>query len=179
MTRYIAFLRAINVGGHVVKMDDLRALFESMKFANVETYIASGNVIFQTDRKDCEALRGRIESSLRNSLGYEVTTFLRTAAEVVAIAGYQPFPQAAVASAAAYCVGFLAAPLGEEAARRALALKAEVDDFHLHGCELYWLTRLKQSESKFSNAVFEKATGTRITFRNRNTIQKLAAKYPV
>ena len=49
MTRYIAFLRAINVGGHVVKMDALRRLFESLGFSNVETFIASGNVLFETN----------------------------------------------------------------------------------------------------------------------------------
>jgi len=56
MTRYVAFLRAINVGGHNVKMDALRALFESMKLASVETFIASGNVIFETNRRDPAAL---------------------------------------------------------------------------------------------------------------------------
>lgn len=48
MTRYFAFLRAINVGGHVVKMDRLRQVFESLAFSNVETFIASGNVIFES-----------------------------------------------------------------------------------------------------------------------------------
>ena len=49
MSRYIAFLKAINVGGHNVKMDQLRKIFESMQFKNVETFIASGNVIFETE----------------------------------------------------------------------------------------------------------------------------------
>lgn len=48
MARYIAFLRSINVGGHVLKMDALRDLFTQLKFSNVETFIARGNVIFET-----------------------------------------------------------------------------------------------------------------------------------
>ena len=56
MPRYIAFLRAINVGGHTVKMDRLREIFESLGFANVETFIASGNVVFETTAGDTAAL---------------------------------------------------------------------------------------------------------------------------
>ena len=56
MPRYVAFLRAINVGGHVVKMERLRALFEDLGFAKVETLIASGNVIFETRAEDAGAL---------------------------------------------------------------------------------------------------------------------------
>ena len=53
MPRYIAFLRAINVGGHnTVKMDFLRQLFESLGFSNVETFIASGNIVFETTSKN-------------------------------------------------------------------------------------------------------------------------------
>jgi uncharacterized protein (DUF1697 family) len=178
MTRYIAFLRAINVGGHVVKMEALRALFESMHFASVETFIASGNVIFEAGGKDVSALRTTIEKSLSKALGYEVTTFLRTDSEVEAIARYQPFPAAATATAATFCVGFMSAPLDAEATRRALALKTAIDDFHVHGSEFYWLGGLKQSESKFTAAVLEKALIIRVTFRNMNTVQKLAAKFP-
>lgn len=178
MTRYVAFLRAINVGGHVVKMEALRALFESMRFAAVETFIASGNVIFETNRRDTAALTVAIEGSLQKALGYEVTTFLRTDAEVEAVARYQPFSAAATATAATFCVGFMSAPLDAEATRRALALKTPIDDFHVHGSEFYWLGGLKQSESKFSASVLEKALKIRVTFRNMNTVQKLAAKFP-
>ena len=74
MPKYFAFLRAINVGGHTVKMDYLRALFEALGFANVETFIASGNVIFETKSKDTNALQREIEKHLHQALGYEVAT---------------------------------------------------------------------------------------------------------
>ena len=61
MARYAAFLRAINVGGHVVKMEVLRAAFEDLGFAGVETFIASGNVIFETRAKDLVAVERKIE----------------------------------------------------------------------------------------------------------------------
>jgi len=177
MPRYVAFLRAINVGGHVVKMENLRALFESMKFKSVETFIASGNVIFESNLNVTE-IRPKIEGCLHKALGYEVSTFVRTDAEVGRIACHQAFSEAAISSAATFCVGFLGAPLSAEATRRAMAFKTSDDDFRVHGSEFYWLGRLKQSESIFSNSVFEKALGIRATFRGMNTIRKLAAKYP-
>ena len=78
MTKYIAFLRSINVGGHTVKMDHLSKLFKALGFSSVETFIASGNVIFETTAKGTTILEKKIKEHLKKSLGYEVDTFLRT-----------------------------------------------------------------------------------------------------
>ena len=72
MPRLIAFLRAINVGGHNVTMAELRGLFESLSLKEVETFIASGNVIFSSPSGDIRALQRKIEKQLLRSLGYEV-----------------------------------------------------------------------------------------------------------
>ncbi|HEX7516613.1 MAG TPA: DUF1697 domain-containing protein [Chthoniobacterales bacterium] len=176
--RLIAFLRAINVGGHNVTMAELRGIFESLALMEVETFIASGNVIFASRSRDITALQQRIESQLLRSLGYEVKAFLRTVAEVVAIARYKPFNESQLRSAAALNVAFLADPLGAEAEKSVRALTTEIDDFRVHGREVYWLCRTKQSDSKFSNARFEKMLNARATWRNVNTVVRLAAKYP-
>ena len=179
MPRFVAFLRAINVGGHTVKMEDLRALFEAMGFSKVETFIASGNVIFDSKARDMAALERRIEAHLQESLGYEVKTFVRSDAEIAAIARYQPFKEALMKSAMALNVAFLVEPLSAQAQQTLLSrFRTEIDDFHVHGREIYWLCRKKQSESEFSNAVLEKALKLRATFRGMNSIAKLAAKYP-
>lgn len=176
MPRLIAFLRAINVGGHTVTMEALRSHFSAMGFKAVETFIASGNVIFETASKDLGVLEKNIEKQLHQALGFEVKTFLRTPEEVAAIAKYQAFKKAAVDSAGAYCVGFLWAPLSQEQEKTLMKLKTEVDDFHVHGREIYWLCKVKQSDSKFSNARMEKKIKTAATFRGVNTISRLAAK---
>ena len=85
MPRYAAFLRAINVGGRVVKMEALRRFFESLDFANVETVIASGNVLFDASSKSEKALEKKIQDHLHTKLGYEVATFVRSPAEMDAI----------------------------------------------------------------------------------------------
>lgn len=177
MARYIAFLRALNVGGHTVRMEDLRAHFESLGMAKVETFIASGNVIFES-KASAKTLGAKIEKHLKMILGYEVATFLRTDSELHALAAHAPFPAPALASAGALNVAFLREPLTTREIEKLMALRNELDDFHIHGLEVYWLCKVKQSESTFSNAVMEKALKVQTTFRGIKTVQNLATKYP-
>jgi uncharacterized protein (DUF1697 family) len=175
--RSIALLRAINVGGHTVKMDQLRALFAALGYANVATYIASGNVIFETPPTSTQVLEEQIERHLRDALGYEVLTFIRTADQLAAIAGYAPFPPSDEAVHGLY-VSFLKAPLSQQAQQNLLALNSATDEFHAHGCEFYWLCRTRLSESPlFSGTLLNKMVGMPTTMRNVTTVRKLAAKY--
>ena len=128
MTKYIAFLRAINVGGHVVKMDALRGLFESLGCLNVETFIASGNVLFETGSKDSGILERKIESKLREALGHEVATFIRTDAEIKAIVGYKPFPQPQLDAATAFNVAFLKESLDDQLTKKVMTLQTDIDN---------------------------------------------------
>jgi len=174
--RLVAFLRAINVGGHTVAMEALRREFAALGLDDVETFIASGNVIFSATAGALPSLERKIEARLLASFGYDVKTFLRTADEVGAIARHRAFPEARLRDAGAFCVGFVAEPLRPAARRSLAALRSDVDDFHVHGREVYWLCKLRQSESKFSNVRLEKALGISSTFRGVPTIVKLAAK---
>lgn len=177
MPRLIAFLRAINVGGRNVTMNELRGVFEAMGLKKVETFIASGNVIFTSRSVDLAALHKKIENQLLRSLGYEVRAFLRTIPEVAAIAKYKPFNDSQLSSAAALNIAFLADPLSAQLEKSVMGLKTGIDDFHVRGREVYWLCKAKQSDSKFSNARFEKLLNARATWRNVNTVTRLAAKY--
>lgn len=175
--RYITFLRAINVGGHVVRMETLRTLFEGLGFLNVETFISSGNVIFEASSKNRKAMEGKIEKALQAALGYEVATFIRTPAEVGAIARTRPFPAPAMAAAAALNVGLLKEPLSSPAKQALRGLETNIDAFKTIGSELYWMCARKQSESKISNAVFERVLKVQATFRNTRTMERLATSF--
>jgi uncharacterized protein (DUF1697 family) len=180
MPRFIALLRAINVGGHTVTMERLRRLFEELGFTAVETFIASGNVIFESGVRSGEALEHRIAQHLEKSLGYEVKTFIRSGAELAAVARHQPFPAAELeAEGVSLYVAFLPSPPTAAAARKLMAFRTAGDDFHLHRREVYWLRRGKMSESLFSGALLEKTIGLPATLRNVTTVRKLAAKHPV
>jgi len=159
-------------------MENLRAHFESLGFANVETFIASGNVIFASKSRDTRAMSKRIQAHLQKVLGYEVATFIRTDAEVAAIARYWPFESALLESAKALNVAFLAEPLPAATRKAVMQFATDIDEFHVHGREVYWLCRKGQRESTFSNARFEKTLKIQATFRGFNTVQRLAAKYP-
>lgn len=175
MTRYVAFLRAINVGGHVVKMDALRRLFESAGCSSVETFIASGNVILDSELKPAE-LEPRIEDHLHKNLGYRVATFLRSVPELAAVAAHQPFPESELTGATLY-VALLRAKPSASSSGRLMELRNEIDDFRIKKREVYWLCRRAFSESRFSGAVLEKTMGSEATLRNSTTVRKIAAKY--
>jgi len=178
MPRYIAFLRAINVGGHIVKMGHLRKLFSSLGFSNVETFIASGNVIFESPAKNAQTLEKKIEVHLQKSLGYEVATFIRSASELAAIAQYKPFTASELdAEGTSLYIAFLPAPPNGESQQKLMAFRTEADDLHVHEREIYWLCRKKISESVFSGALLEKTMGMPATMRNSTTVKKLGAKY--
>lgn len=176
MPKCVALLRAINVGGHTVRMDYLRSLFEAIGFANVETFIASGNVIFDSKSGNPQALERKIEKHLRETLGYEVATFVRAISELKAVAAYEPFSESELNNA--LYIGFVADSPGDQAKQKLLSCRGEIDDLHVQGREIYWLCRAKlMSDSKFSGAVLEKVLGMRATFRNSTTVRKIAAKY--
>ena len=179
MTKYVALLRAINVGGHTVKMDNLRSLFEAMGFANVETFIASGNVIFDSKSGSSKTLEGKIEKHLQENLGYEVKTFVRAIPELKAVAAYKPFTDSELNKEGhALYIGFIAGHPGDQAKQKLLSFCSEIDDLHIQGREVYWLCRAKtMTDSKFSGALLEKILGMRATFRNSTTVKKIAAKY--
>jgi uncharacterized protein (DUF1697 family) len=178
MPRYVAFLRTINVGGHVVRMDRLRRLFEDLEFSGVETFIASGNVVFDSAATDVRALERRIETALEKALGYAVATFVRSAKEVAAIARHQPFG-AEPPGAGPYTtyVIFLAAPLSAAARTRVLSLAADGSELAVKGREIYWRQRGPMLEAPFTGPQLGRAAGA-ATMRNRNTVVRLAAKYP-
>jgi uncharacterized protein (DUF1697 family) len=179
MPRYVAFLRAINVGGRTVTMDRLCALFRAMKLRKVESFIASGNVIFETPETDIDALQARIEAALEKALGYEVRTFVRSDAEVAAIATHTPFDAETMAAGVAFNVGLLHEPLSKADAAKLATLRTAYDEFATHGREVYWLCRGKMSESIFfQKQSLEKVMKLVTTFRTRNTYARLAAKYP-
>ena len=178
MPKYVAFLRAINVGGHTVKMADLRRHFEALAFADVETFIASGNVIFDTKSRDANALERRIEKHLHNALGYEVLTFVRTLAELEHVASHRPFPESEMSAPGnTLYVGFIADNPAKAVAQKLEALATEVDNLKVGGREVYWLLRINFSDSKLSGAILERTLGMKATFRNINTVRRILKKY--
>jgi uncharacterized protein (DUF1697 family) len=172
--RYIAFLRGINVGGHTVKKAQLCAPFEAIGCKGLETFIASGNVIFDADQT-AAALEDEIELKFEETLGYAVGTFVRTRAEVAAIAEREPFK---LPDTGGVYVCFLKKPLSAAAKRALNSLANDVDEFEVVGREVYWLARQGMGRTTVSPSAMANALGGATTNRNMTTIRRLAAKYP-
>jgi uncharacterized protein (DUF1697 family) len=178
MAKHIAFLKAINVGGHTVKMDYLKKLFEKMGFENVETFIASGNVVFETKSKTVEAIKKKIEAELEKSLGYKVATFIRTTKELKDIAEHKPFKESDLDHKQNYLyIGFLDNQPDKDSQKKVFALSDEANEFHFNKTELYWLCRKNFSDSGITGKVLEKALSMETTIRNSTTIKKIGLKF--
>lgn len=177
MPRCVAFLRAINVGGHTVRMAQLRELFTSLGLRGVETFIASGNVVFEAAEADADRLERRIERHLTDALGYPVDTFIRAARELRAIAAHQPFSlDGSGGPAGTVYVGFLRRAPDRAARRTIQSFNTDVDEFDVKGREVYWLVRGSLADSRVKGAALGHALGP-TTMRNRKTIVRLARKY--
>src|SRR5258708_10246246 len=157
-------------------MDVLRLLFEELGFTNVETFIASGNVVF--DAKPSKLLEARIERHLATKLGYEAATFVRTRTELAAILKHEPFPADEIANAHALWVGFMASPHAGDTAGITAALRTEFDEFHFHDLELFWMLRRKMTESGVSLPAMQRQLKCPVTFRTARTLERMLAKYP-
>jgi uncharacterized protein (DUF1697 family) len=177
--RHIAFLRAINVGKRLVKMEYLREIFEARGFVNVETFIQTGNVIFELPpnmRKTLAAIERDVEAHLEKVLGYEVMTFLRSPAEVATLAGFAQVHAADIAAGASLYIGFLRAAPPRDAVARLTALSSDADDFQVHGREVHWIRR-RTGLAAYAGPSIEKVLGVPMTVRNITTVAKIAATY--
>jgi uncharacterized protein (DUF1697 family) len=176
MARYAAFLRGMNVSGRRITNRDLADAVAGLGFENVETFRASGNVIFD-GRGRSAAIASRLEAGLGDALGYEVPVFLRGATEIRAIAGHEPFTAAAlVASSGKLQVALLLEKPAAKAGREALALATDADRLAIEGRELFWLPSGGMAESELDLNAIGAALGL-MTMRTMGTIEQVAAKY--
>lgn len=172
----MAFLRGMNLGKRRIKNDELRAEFETLGFEDVATFRASGNVIFAAAGKSEGALTKEIEGGLGEALGYEVPVFLRSGAEVAAIAAQEPFPAKAIAASKGKLQVTMLAQKPTAAARtEVLALATEEDSLEIVARELFWLPSGGTLESELDHKAIAKALG-KGTQRTMGTIEQIAAK---
>ena len=178
MTRRVALLRAVNVGGHTIRMADLRAAFESLGFDGIGTFIASGNVVFETTDDDDEKLELRIERCLEAAFGYPVETFVRSLPELAEVARTNPFASTQSGREGhALHVAFLDRRPTAEATRRLVEQSTPDDTFAVGGREAYWRRRGGIGTSAFSGGRLEKILGMPATLRGMPTVARLVAKY--
>ena len=175
MARYVAFLRAINVGGHTVTMARLRELFEAFGAHEVSTIVASGNVLFDVaGRRTAAALERGLAAHLEDALGYPVPVFLRTPAEMAHLAVHDPWAGAPAPTATTFVCVLAEAP-GVVARRAVAAASTAEDELVVDGRDLYWRRHGSFSDSPLGKRGIEKVTGLTMTVRNVTTMRRVAA----
>jgi uncharacterized protein (DUF1697 family) len=176
-TRYTALLRGINVGGNkLVAMADLRRLLTRLGFADAQSLLQSGNLLFTGAVRPRPALERLLEAEAEARLRLRTAFFVRTAEEWRRIVSRNPFPDRAARDPARLVVMLLkdaVKPAGVEALRAAIN-GPEV--LHAQGTEAYVVYPNGQGRSKLTNPLIERTLGTSCTGRNWNTVQKLAAQ---
>ena len=174
--RYVAFLRAVNVGKRIVKMERLKASCEALDLANVATFIASGNVVFDA-RRGAAGLEAAIEQKLHADFGFVVETMIRSIDELRDVQAYVACRRLAGEPGVSLYVGFLKKAPAPAAAAAVASLTNDVDRLSVHGRELYWQAAKGFAESTVPAAKLEKLLRTPATLRNLNTVDRLVAKF--
>ena len=170
----ISLLRGVNVGGHhLIKMDALRALYESLGLRDAQTYLQSGNVVFGAERRDLSLLAKQIEDRIEKRFGFRPEVIVRTPSDFRKVMAGNPFAARRDINPSKLIVTFLAQDPGEEARKAILRIKTDPEELQISGRELYVYFPNGMGRSKLTGATIEKTLKTRGTARNWNTVRKL------
>lgn len=169
MQTHIALLRGINVGGHKkIKMADLKLLFEELEFADVATYIQSGNVIFSTNIEN--GLEKIISEAILSRFGFEVPILIKTISEIETILATSPFSEEK--KMASYFT-LLIEPPSNDLANEVSMLIYPYEEFVITENCVYFFSEKNYGDAKCDNNFFEKKLKVTATTRNYRTLVKL------
>jgi uncharacterized protein (DUF1697 family) len=174
MAVIISMLRGVNVGGHnLIKMDALRALYESLKLRDPHTYLQSGNVVFRTDERDLVLLARRIEDGIERRFHFRPDVIVRTTSELRDAIARNPFATRRGIEPGKLLVNFLAADPSAEAREKVLKIKIDPEELSISGREVYIYYPVGMGRSKLSWIAIANALKTSGTGRNWNSVTKL------
>jgi len=182
MPVFISLLRGVNVGGHnKIKMDALRALYESLGLQDCRTYVQSGNVVFKSDSPAGEGAGGhyipqlatRIEDAIQRRFGFRPDAILRTASELRDVIARNPFSKRRDMNPSKLLVAFLATHPSPDACNRLRTLNIGPEEVRIDGRELYFYFPNGIARAKLSWPLLDRTLKTPLTGRNWNTVMKL------
>lgn len=168
---YVALLRGVNVGGHnKIKMAELKDALETVGFNGVQTYIQSGNVVFETADEGMVSLRERLEQVILERFGMDVPVVLREAHDFTRLVRDCPFRVEDVENDLVH-VAFLQSKASVAATEKLEKFESSVDEYRIVGDDIYLLLRDGVRNSKLLNQLSK--LGVPVTVRNWKTVKKL------
>jgi len=176
MTKYIALLRGINVGGkRKVLMADLKVLFARLGFSNITTYIQSGNVIFESQKVEDNMLLGQsIQNAILETYQFEVPVMIRSLNEWEQAISDNPFFKDKSIAIERLYLTLLDERAGDEQIASLKKMDFGSDQFEIIGKHVFICFAGKYSDSKLTNGLFEKKLKRKATTRNWKTVLKLS-----
>jgi uncharacterized protein (DUF1697 family) len=175
MPRFVAFLRGINVGGHIVKKDSLDEIFISLNFLNVSVYKQSGNVMFETDVTDAEEIQSKVEAKLQAILGYNVAVFVRTFSQLKCMISQDPF-KGKLINGSSLLVTLFHKPVTFIEHLPLIIPKSTAKIFLVCGTEVFSVTH-GGGEGALPNSFLESKLKVKATTRNINILREIVEKY--
>ncbi len=175
MPIYISLLRGINITGHnMIRMAELKRMYESLGFSNVTTYIQSGNVIFGSRVKDPNALAEKIAKGVKKKFGFDITVIIRQPDEMEKIIRKSPFAGRNGVNEKGLYITFLPQKVSPALVKVLGPVAAETDDeFKILGTEIYLHCYTGYGKTPLNNSFFERYLEVRATTRNWNTVSVL------
>jgi uncharacterized protein (DUF1697 family) len=174
MNVVISLLRGVNLANHNrIKMEALRALYESLGLREPQSYVQSGNIIFKTRERDLARLARRIETAIENGFGFRTDVILRTPADLRDAVAKNPFRTRPDIDPRKLLVTFLASDPGERARENIRGIKVDPEELWIDGRELYVYFPNGMARPKLSWPRIEKTLKMSGTGRNWNCVTKL------
>lgn len=171
MARFVAFLRAVNVGSRRVEMARARSVLTELGFEDVESYANTGNLIFATNGA-AASLEARIRRAMEDEFGFELTTFVRTARQVRELVSAQPFRQ--IAPGHTYFGLLPLTRLTTTETRAVEALSNDRDEVVVRGRDVHWLIRAKSTATSLGpRRWLDALPGNPTTARNMTLLTRL------
>lgn len=176
MPTYVLLLRGINVSGHnKLKMKDLQACLETLGLSAIQTYLQSGNAVFNAPKQAPETLAPKIQQALHAAHGITVRALVKTAAELRSIRAANPFLDEPDVDVATLHVTFLRGVPARAAVEGMARIDAGRDRYRHVGSAIYLSCPDGYAKTKLSNKGLEKWLAVDATTRNWKTVSALVA----
>lgn len=176
MTVIISMLRGVNLGPHNrIKMEELRAMYESLKFQDPRTYVQSGNVLFKTNERNEAKLSSRIQDGIEKKFGFRPDVIVRTTDELRSAVAKNPFSARKNIDPSKLLVTFLASEPGAELCEKLRAIDTDPEELHVDGREIFIYYPNGLARPKFQWIKAEKILKVACTGRNWNSVTKMLA----
>jgi uncharacterized protein (DUF1697 family) len=175
MAKRIAILRGINVGGkRIIRMDDLKSLFQNLGFVNIETYIQSGNVMFDVTKTNSDVeIADLLEKAIFDKYGFQVPVIIQSVEEIEKAIENNPFYRGKKEDIEKLHCTFLKEMPSTENRNNTQSCQFEPDKFMISGKHVFIYCEGKYHQTKINNGFIEKKLKTTATTRNWKTVLKL------